>query len=199
MAWRGVDIVGDVASHHSQVGLNWQVGGRWPTKAWPFERWEQLAATLSAQCTVSWQEGFDDVHEYMRWIAGCGSIVTTDSLGMHLAIAMKKPVLALFGPTPSWEVDFYGRGTWLAPSRGRLCVRALPEFHLLQSDPLHGCAVGRPCAVGRDVDDFDRRVAEDLMPVVLDLHVAGIAASVEVAVSEDVLDSKCSSRIEPSG
>ena len=117
-SWRGEEyILGDVVpSHQSQVGLNWQVGGRWPTKAWPFERWERLATALSAHGTVSWQEGFDDVHQYMRWIAGCGALVTTDSLGMHLAIAMKKPVLALFGPTPQWEVDFYGRGRWLAPS-----------------------------------------------------------------------------------
>ena len=116
--WSGEEyVVGDVApSHHSQIGLNWQVGGRWPTKAWPLERWRQLAEALSARCTVSWQEGFDDLNQYMRWIAGCASLITTDSLGMHLAIAMKKPVLALFGPTPHWEVDFYGRGRWLAPA-----------------------------------------------------------------------------------
>ena len=116
-SWNGEEyVVGDIApSHQSQVGLNWQVGGRWPTKAWPLDQWKQLAAALGAHGTVSWQEGFDDLTQYLRWIAGCASLVTTDSLGMHVAIAMKKPVLALFGPTPHWEVDFYGRGRWLAP------------------------------------------------------------------------------------
>jgi heptosyltransferase-2 len=119
-SWAGEEyVIGDVLpSHRSDVGLNWQVGGRWPTKAWPLAQWEQLATRLQAHCAVSWQEGFDDLHQYMRWIAGCGSLVTTDSLGMHLAIALKKPVLALFGPTPHWEVDFYGRGRWLAPLPG---------------------------------------------------------------------------------
>jgi heptosyltransferase-2 len=116
--WSGEEyVVGEIVpSHHSRIGLNWQVGGRWPTKAWPFERWERLATALGADCTVSWQEGFDDLHQYLRWIAGCGLLITADSLGMHLAIAMKKPVLALFGPTPPWEVEFFGRGRWLAPA-----------------------------------------------------------------------------------
>jgi heptosyltransferase-2 len=123
-SWNGEEyLVSAVTpSHRSQIGLNWQVGARWPTKAWPFERWERLAQALGAHCTVSWQEGFDDLHQYMRWIAGCASLVTTDSLGMHLAIAMKKPVLALFGPTPHWEVDFYGRGLWLAPGAAFACA-----------------------------------------------------------------------------
>ena len=123
-SWRGEEyVVGDVTpSHRSHVGLNWQVGGRWPTKAWPLERWELLAKALSAKCTVSWQEGFDDLQQYMSWIAGCASLITTDSLGAHLAIAMRKPVLALFGPTPHWEVDFYGRGRWLAPSEAFACA-----------------------------------------------------------------------------
>ena len=135
-SWNGEEyVLGAVApSHDSQVGLNWQVGGRWPTKAWPLERWQRLAAELSARCTVSWQEGFDDLHQYMRWIAGCGSLITTDSLGMHLAIAMKKPVLALFGPTPHWEVDFYGRGRWLAPAADFACA---PCRSPICSNPTH--------------------------------------------------------------
>jgi heptosyltransferase-2 len=141
--WRGEEyVMGEVTpSHRSAVGLNWQVGGRWPTKAWPLERWQRLAAALGAHCAVSWQEGFDDLHHYMRWIAGCASLVTTDSLGMHLAIAMKKPVLALFGPTPQWEVDFYGRGRWLAPPPGDFACA--PCRSPTCSNPIH-CMAALP-------------------------------------------------------
>ncbi len=37
-------------------------------------------------------------------------VVTGDSLGMHVAIALKKWVLAWFGPTSPQEIDLYGRG-----------------------------------------------------------------------------------------
>jgi len=40
-------------------------------------------------------------------------VVTSDTLGMHLAVALKKPVIALFGPTCPQEIDLYGRGTKL--------------------------------------------------------------------------------------
>ena len=44
------------------------------------------------------------MQEYMYWIGSCGKIVSTDSLGLHIALAMEKPLVGLFGPTPSSEV-----------------------------------------------------------------------------------------------
>ena len=43
-------------------------------------------------------------------VAACDIVVTGDSLGMHLAIAMKKWVVAWFGPTCAHEIDLYDRG-----------------------------------------------------------------------------------------
>jgi heptosyltransferase II len=40
----------------------------------------------------------------------CDVVVTGDSLGMHMAIALKKWVVAWFGPTCAHEIDLYGRG-----------------------------------------------------------------------------------------
>jgi ADP-heptose:LPS heptosyltransferase len=40
----------------------------------------------------------------------CNIIVTADSLAMHLAIALKKQVVAFFGPTVAQEIELYGRG-----------------------------------------------------------------------------------------
>jgi len=37
-------------------------------------------------------------------------VITGDSVGMHMAIALKKPVVAWFAPTPSQEIELYGRG-----------------------------------------------------------------------------------------
>ena len=40
-------------------------------------------------------------------------VVSSDSLGMHLAIALGKKVVALFGSTCPQEISLYGRGTKL--------------------------------------------------------------------------------------
>jgi heptosyltransferase-2 len=43
-------------------------------------------------------------------VAACDLIITGDSLGMHMAIALKKWTVAWFGPTCPQEIDLYGRG-----------------------------------------------------------------------------------------
>ena len=40
----------------------------------------------------------------------CDVVLSADSLGMHIAIALGKPVVAWFGPTCHQEVDLYGKG-----------------------------------------------------------------------------------------
>lgn len=43
-------------------------------------------------------------------VAACDIVVTGDSLGMHMAIALRKWVVAWFGPTCAHEIDLFGRG-----------------------------------------------------------------------------------------
>jgi len=43
-------------------------------------------------------------------VAACDMVVSGDSLGLHMAIGLKKPVVAWFGITCHQEVDVYGRG-----------------------------------------------------------------------------------------
>lgn len=85
------------------IGLNWQVGVKWPTKSWPKQRFVDLEKKFSSDFKVSWQEGFDDLLQYMNWINSCRIIVTHDSLGFHLAKALGKKIVVLFGPTSSTD------------------------------------------------------------------------------------------------
>lgn len=106
-------------NHKSQdgrikIGLNWKVGQKWPGKSWAFENWKFLEAMLTSDFEISWQEGFDDLCLYSNWINSCDFIVTHDSLGLHLSIALHKPLLALFGPTSSHEIELYGLGQSLS-------------------------------------------------------------------------------------
>lgn len=43
-------------------------------------------------------------------VNACDIVFSGDSLGMHMAIALKKWVVAWFGPTCSQEIELYGRG-----------------------------------------------------------------------------------------
>ncbi len=107
------------------IGFNWAVGDKWPNKAWPDKYWKKLGTLLKKKYSVSRQRGLNNLYEYMDWINSCNMIVTNDSLGMHLAIALKKKIVALFGPTSSKEVYLYGRGTKLLPRSPYKCIPCL--------------------------------------------------------------------------
>jgi ADP-heptose:LPS heptosyltransferase len=47
----------------------------------------------------------------------CDLVVTGDSTAMHLAIGLKKKVIALFGPTCAQEIELYGRGEKVVSSK----------------------------------------------------------------------------------
>jgi heptosyltransferase-2 len=87
------------------VGLNHLIGKKFPLKRWPEAQWKNLYDRLSLQHSVCWQQGESDIENYIEWIASCRVIVTNDSLGLHIALALGKPVVALFGPTIATEVE----------------------------------------------------------------------------------------------
>jgi len=85
------------------IGFNMKVGRLLPVKAWPNECWDSLESILGKTHSISTQKHLDDLEGYMNWINSCRMIVTNDSLGLFLAIAMNKKVLGLFGPTSATE------------------------------------------------------------------------------------------------
>lgn len=97
------------------IGLNHQVGNKWPSKKWSMDNWRKLKKLLEKDYSVSWQQGLDDMEEYFEWINSCRLIVTNDSFGLHLAIALKKKIVALFGSTNANETYLYGLGTIVVP------------------------------------------------------------------------------------
>jgi heptosyltransferase-2 len=106
------------------IGLNHNVGEKWPVKAWPREYWDELVALIGKRYTVSWQQGLDSIEEYIEWINSCRLIVTNDSLGLHIAHALGKKIVALFGPTIASEV-YVKDGVKLTADAGLDCVPCL--------------------------------------------------------------------------
>lgn len=74
--------------------------------------------------------------------AACDVIVTGDSLGMHMSIALQKWTVAWFGPTCAHEIDLYDRGVQVlsqascSPCWKRLCTRAPMCYDLVSVDAL---------------------------------------------------------------
>ncbi len=107
------------------IGLNWLAGKKWPNKSWPKEYWEKLITLISPNYSYSWQEGRDNLHHYIEWINKCKVIITNDSLGLHIALALKKQMIVLVGPTNHSEVYLYERGSVLCPDIDRDCMPCL--------------------------------------------------------------------------
>ncbi|MGE4267720.1 MAG: glycosyltransferase family 9 protein [Deferribacterales bacterium] len=100
------------SSETHDVGFNFKVGTKFPEKAWDDEKWKQLGELLSADNrTFCYQQGLSNLYEYIDWINSCKTLITCDSLGLHIALALNKNVIGLFGPTNATEVFFYGRSS----------------------------------------------------------------------------------------
>ncbi len=109
---------------------------KWPTKQWPRENFVRLARTLTEQgASVIFTGSSADFAAIERIthsvpmsgrllnLAGQTSlkelaalfflsdlVLSTDTGPMHLAAAVKAPLLALFGPTAPWRTGPYGDG-----------------------------------------------------------------------------------------
>lgn len=129
--WKGEEyVLGYTPSteERKDIALNTSVGKKWPVKAWPMENWDALEKMLQkhghsvTRQDKQGKEILTDLNSYMGWLNSSRVIVSGDTLGMHLGIAMKKKVLGLFGPTPHREVYFYGRGKAVLCPETRDCM-----------------------------------------------------------------------------
>jgi heptosyltransferase-2 len=117
------------------IGLNTGAGTKFETKQWPIEhflklisllkrglgahvfllggpREEKMNSVLARKSRVKIYDpgAHNSLQEFAGYISGMDLVVCSDTLAMHLAIALKKKVIALFGPTCPQEIDLYGRG-----------------------------------------------------------------------------------------
>lgn len=133
------------------VGLNYKVGPKWPNKAWLNSSFISLECGLrDLGYRVSWQKG-DTIKEYVDWIGRCRLLVTSDSLGLHLAVALGKRVVAIVGSTT--VDDRYIEGSVIRP-KNYACAPCWES----------GCEKETPC-----LEDFpcmrDIKVEDVLMEV----------------------------------
>lgn len=117
------------------IGLNTGAGIKFETKQWSAEKYLKLIEYMSEKLGANilllggkretalnrsleqnpkhkvYNTGNDNsLLEFAGFISMMDIVVSSDTLGMHLAIAQEKKVVALFGSTCPQEIDLYGRG-----------------------------------------------------------------------------------------
>ena len=152
------------------VGLNTGCGKVFDTKKWTIDGFVEVAKSLNRHnIAILILGGPEEVErnkiicqrlkgnaistgchntlrQFMSIINLCDVVVTGDTIALHLAIALKKKVVALFGSTSSNEIDLYGRGEKLighAPcspcyksncdkDKGNICMSSITPEMVLQ-------------------------------------------------------------------
>jgi len=83
-----------------RVGLNYIVPFQWKTKSPPKDLWNLLFETLlEKDYQPSWQEGENNIKQYLKWLKNQNVIITANTLGFHLAMLFEKGIILLSGST----------------------------------------------------------------------------------------------------
>lgn len=91
-----------------KIGIIREVKGIWPNKGW--EYYEDLAKKLIGKgFEVIFLDMKPTFEAHINEINLCNIIVCGDTAGMHVALALKKKVIALFNCTSPQEIYGYGR------------------------------------------------------------------------------------------
>ena len=92
------------------VGL---ISSDWPSRdqtAWPADRWHQLRYLLEQDYRVGPDQGMEHLQDYIGWVASCDMVIAVSGLGLHLAIALRKRVLALLTQDEYEDTFLFGQG-----------------------------------------------------------------------------------------
>ena len=117
------------------IGLNTGAGGRWKLKQWTVEGFSNLIEMINKDLPKAKillyggprekernsylgnkypyviNTGCENsLREFISLIDICDLLVTGDTMALHIGVALKKKVVALFGPTSPAEIDLYGLG-----------------------------------------------------------------------------------------
>ncbi len=58
---------------------------------------------------------YNGIRHYAAIVRRCNLVLSGDTLAMHIALAMGRKVVVLFGPTSPWEIDLFGLGEKIIP------------------------------------------------------------------------------------
>jgi ADP-heptose:LPS heptosyltransferase len=174
------------------IGLNTGAGQRWQLKQWREEGYVELVERLASRHAAQFvllggpeererhqrlmsaskipliDTGCDNtVRHFAAIVATCSLLVAGDTLAMHLALALRRRAVILFGPTSSAEIEMYGLGEKVVPQMDCLvCYKPtcdfVPNCMDLISTNMVEAAVERQLSAIQAIPQFSR-VGEQLL------------------------------------
>jgi heptosyltransferase II len=100
-------VIPHKSSYSNKIGLIKSIDGNWKSKKW--NGFDQLYDLLKNEYDVEFLDKQERLKYHMYDINDCGLIVCPDTFGMHLGLAYRKKVVALFNCTSPYEIYNYGR------------------------------------------------------------------------------------------
>lgn len=138
------------------IGIHTGGGGRWVLKQWQEEKFKELILELKRELDGDIQillfggpierelnqriirsvkgKVYDagcnnEVRHFAAMIRNCSVVLSGDSLAMHVALAMGRRVVVLFGPTSNTEIELFGLGEKVIPNMDCLaCYKMTCDF-----------------------------------------------------------------------
>lgn len=137
------------------VGLNTGAGTRWQYKQWHLHGYSELIEKLDVdkEIGILLYGGPDEVEkneilkkqfpnvidtgtdntlrQFFSLLDLCDVLVTSDTMALHAATALKKKIVCLFGPTSYAEIEDYGRVNKIIPDLDCLvCYKPKCDFEI---------------------------------------------------------------------
>lgn len=174
-----------------RVALNTGCGAVFRTKQWPLANWTAMARVLRERADIdllllggpaerdlnraiaaavpgALDTGVDNpLEEFFGVVDSCDAMITSDTLGMHVAIALGKRVVALFGSTSPVEIDLFDRG-----------AKVITEF-ACSPCYLRTCDKNPTCMMAMDGGLVAEAVLAQL-DVLVAMNLAGLAAAAAI-------------------
>ena len=148
--WEGEEYILELEGAHEFgldrsrpiIGLNTGCGGRWTSRLWPDAHWIALATELIGRGFTPLFLGGEQEHEknlalaersggtyighfplktFIALMNECDAIVSAVTMAMHIAIALRKPLLLFNNIFNPHEFELYGRGEIVGPSKPCTC------------------------------------------------------------------------------
>lgn len=136
------DTIRQKAGNNVIIGLNTGCGTRWQTRLWPDKNWIELIKKLKknnfypvllggpeedernkdlAAKTGVYYPGHYSLEEFIAITANCDMIVSLVTMMMHIAIALKKPLVLFNNIFNKYEFELYDNGAIVEPPTGCDC------------------------------------------------------------------------------
>ena len=136
----------NIQDHELVIGINAAAGTKWPSKNLNIQKTVELIHKVhdtfkpkiilfggqaeharneeiiaKSNVPIIYAGCGNNLKEFPAMISVCNLFITTDTLGLHLALALKRKTIVLMGPTSNSEIDTYDLGPKIIADSDCLC------------------------------------------------------------------------------